>query len=290
MTKKDECSNLRKMLLYNYYKNLATQVFVWENLPRGIESRHIEEFLFEYTQVAFYKHKDYGLICLPCSYSGKINIYGDPTRVFVFSINGELNDDMETDEVVRILDNPHLVNIKQYVNHYVEMMNDVQKCKRANLRKQIKPYYIVATEKNKNTVKTIVDDYTNGEDVVIIDKNLSDGDFDGLKLLSANVEYLVDKLRIEEKACEYDLLTFLGINNNNVEKKERMLVNEVDSNNEFLLLNLGIRFKQRIIAVNEINERYGLNVKVSINRDYLSMFINEEEECNGEVDNRVEEN
>lgn len=288
MSKKNICFETRKMLLYKYYKNLATQIFVWEGLPIGIESRHIEEFLFEYSQVAFYKHKDYGLICLPCSYSGELNIYGDPTELFVFSLNGKITETLKTDKTVRILDNPHLVNIKQYVNYYVEIMNDVQKCKRANLRKQVKPYYIVATEKNKQTVKSIVDDYSKGEDVVIVDKNLSDGDFDGLKLLSANVEYIVDKLRIEEKACEYDLLTFLGINNNNIEKKERMLSNEVDSNNEFLLLNLGIRFNQRILAVKEINERYGLNVKVSINSDYLSNFI-DMEVYNGKIHNRVEE-
>lgn len=286
--KREICSLKREQLLFNYYKSLAIQVFVWENLPNGIESRYIEEFLFEHTQVAFVNDKNLGFICLPCSNYSGLNIYGEPTKLWVYSLNGKYEKSIEIDDCVRILDNPLVFNIKNYVNHYVTMMNDVQLCKRANLRKQVKPYFVVSTETNRLSVESIVDDYESGEDVVIIDKNLSDDNFDGFKLLTTNVEYIVDKLRVEEKACEYDLLTFLGINNNNLEKKERMLTDEVNSNNEYLMLNLAIRFNQRLRAVEKINEKYGLDVKVSINKDYLSNFIKEDNY--GSMVNRIEEN
>ena len=59
-----------------------------------------------------------------------------------------------------------------------------------------------------------------------------------------------------------ELLTFLGINNHNVQKAERLLVDEVNANNDFILVNLDHMYDEREKAVKEINEKFGLNIKV----------------------------
>ena len=46
--------------LYNRYKLLALNMFKWENLPEGIQSKNIEKILYENGQGVFYKNKDYG--------------------------------------------------------------------------------------------------------------------------------------------------------------------------------------------------------------------------------------
>lgn len=262
----------RRALLYALYKNLATNVFKWEGLPNGIESRHVENFLYEHGQVGFYDDKNLGLICLPISNSGRLNIYGDPTKFYIYSKNGEYNKTVEADKLIRCMDNPNLVPTKEYVNYYVQEMLDIETAIRANLRKQVKPYFAIATDKNRYTVKSIIDDYENGEDVVIIDKSLGEDGFDGLKLLSANVEYLVDKLRAEEKSRESALLTYLGVSNVNLEKKERLITDEVNGNDEFVNLNLSIRAKGRIDAMVKLQEKYP-EVKCVLNIEYLQKFF-----------------
>ena len=57
-------------------------------------------------------------------------------------------------------------------------------------------------------------------------------------------------------------MTWLGLNNANTEKKERLIVDEVNSNNMHILMNLDLEFKNREKACEEINKRYGLNIKV----------------------------
>lgn len=259
-------------MLFLLYKNLATNVFKWEGLPNGIESRHIENFLFEHGQVGFYNDENLGMICLPISNSGELNIYGDPTKFYMYSKNGNYSKTIPSDKVIRCMDNPNLVPTKLYVNYYVQEMLDIETAIRANLRKQVKPYFAIATDKNKYTVKSIIDDYENGEDVVIIDKTLGEDGFDGLKLLTANVEYLVDKLRAEERSRESALLTYLGVSNVNMEKKERLITDEVNGNEEFVNLNLSIRAKGRIDAMVELQKIYP-EVKCVLNMEYLEQFF-----------------
>ena len=56
-------------------------------------------------------------------------------------------------------------------------------------------------------------------------------------------------------------MTFLGLNNN-FEKKERLLTNEVDSNNQFIETNIEIQYKNRLIAQDYLNSKFGWNCKV----------------------------
>ena len=59
---------------YNQFTLLALNMFEWENLPDGIETRHIEKPLIEFGCSFFYNDDDYGFVCLPCTITGS-NIY-----------------------------------------------------------------------------------------------------------------------------------------------------------------------------------------------------------------------
>ena len=65
---------------------------------------------------------------------------------------------------------------------------------------------------------------------------------------------------------ERELLTFLGINNT-LEKKERLIVDETNSNNQFIKMASDIGFKQRQLACEQMNEMFGLNVQVVETQD-----------------------
>ena len=49
---------------------------------------------------------------------------------------------------------------------------------------------------------------------------------------------------------------------NNFEKKELLLVDEVNSNNDFIDRNVELMYRQRQIACKQMNEKFGWNVKV----------------------------
>ena len=53
-------------------------------------------------------------------------------------------------------------------------------------------------------------------------------------------------------------MTFYGINNINVEKRERLVTGETNSNNEVINLNLMSYLAPRKLACKQFNEKFGL--------------------------------
>ena len=87
---------------YNQFTLLALNMFEWENLPEGIETRHIEKPLIEFGYSFFYNDDEYGFVCLPCSITG-FNIYNEPTKV---TINNQIiHKTLNVDDGVLILNN-----------------------------------------------------------------------------------------------------------------------------------------------------------------------------------------
>ena len=75
-------NNTTFLKYYNQFTLLALNMFQWENLPEGIETRHIERPLIEFGYTFFYNDPDYGHVCLPCTITG-FNIYNEPTKVTI---------------------------------------------------------------------------------------------------------------------------------------------------------------------------------------------------------------
>ena len=98
-------------------------------------------------------------------------------------------------------------------------------------------------------------------------------------VLNTSSPYLLDKLQQQKRELFNELLSFLGINNNNVEKRERLIVDEVNANNEFILVNLEHMYEERKKACDLINAKFGTNIEVKKREVYLD----------GELHDRTEE-
>ena len=59
-----------------------------------------------------------------------------------------------------------------------------------------------------------------------------------------------------------ECLTTLGINNANTEKRERLITDEVEANNEMIEICSDVMLKAREEACKRINNMFGLNIKV----------------------------
>lgn len=250
--------------LFNHYKNIATNLYRWEGLPHGIESRHIEEALFNKGQVFFADVNDdvlgfSGFIALPCSSAGALNFYGDPTK---FQVMGHrFSKTLNADEGVRILNNDSATPTIYHITHYVDRMEQIDSIIQQNLKQQRYPYIIGATRNNEFTMKNIMRDIENGEEAIFVDKTLTEEGKLGIQALQTNTPYLVDKLMVYRNELEKELLTFLGLNST-IQKKERLLVDETNANNSQIEMNLDLGYKQRELACELINEKFGLDVKV----------------------------
>lgn len=262
--------------LYDYYKMLALNMFTWENLPETMNSRYIENALYEHGLCLVNNDKDMGLISVPCSYGANMNINGESTEVITSGYNYiKTIKYINNDECTLIRNNDLAKATRDYISNYAERMLEVEMCIRANINQQKFPWFINASEKTKKALEIIFDKVDNFEPFILANREIMGEN--PLEVLTMSTPYVADKLNQYKYELEREILTFLSLNNN-FEKKERLLTDEINSNNDFINTNAMLMYKNRLQACKEINEKFGLNVRVLPNKDMISKYYSEEEE------------
>ena len=269
--------------LTKYYQMLALNRYKWENLPNGIESRYIEQMLYDNGECAMFDHPNLGLCVLRSSSRENLNIYGEPTKLTLTGFNEHRT--VMMDECVRILNNDLGLPTLQNIVYYARRMAEIDDIIMQNLRQQRVPYLFATDENNSFSMKSLYDRMYQGEPAIFIDKEMLKGEPENIMVIPTTAPYLVDKLQIQKQEMERELLTFLGINNT-LEKKERLLVDETNSNNQFIKMASDIGYKQRQLACQKMNEMFGLNISVKETQDEMKQeVVNDGELYDGNTSN-----
>lgn len=282
--------NIHSGRVQHHLSNIARSRYEWENLPKGLESRHIESALFHNGQAFFFNDENYGLMCLPASSIGNFNPYGDPTSIKVQGIG--YSKTLNIDEGVRIMDNVELVPPLLMINYYSSLITKIETTINKNLKQQRYPYIIPTSSETERTMKKMYEKLMSDDvddEALFVDKRLDINGDSLIKVLKTDAPFILDKLQLFKNDVISEVLTFLGINNGNTDKKERLIVDEVNSNNAYILLNLELPYRLRKKACDEINKKYGLNITVKkviedVN-DYIhdDLSTNKEGDDNGEI-------
>lgn len=282
--------NIHSGRVQHHLSNIARSRYEWENLPKGLESRHIESALFHNGQAFFFNDENYGLMCLPASSIGNFNPYGDPTSIKVQGIG--YSKTLNIDEGVRIMDNVELVPPLLMINYYSSLITKIETTINKNLKQQRYPYIIPTSSETERTMKKMYEKLMSDDvddEALFVDKRLDINGDSLIKVLKTDAPFILDKLQAFKTQVIAEVLSFLGINNGNTEKRERLIVDEVNSNNAYILLNLQLPYQLRQKACDEINKKYGLNITVKkviedVN-DYIQddLSTNKEGDDNGEI-------
>lgn len=259
--------------LFYHFRNIALNLYKWENLPEGIESRYIEQRLFDNGQVFFTKDKTLGWLALSCNNSTNLNVYGEPTEVRVHGYGFSQNYNVE--DGVRILNNDSALATIKHIDWYAKRMAHIESVMLQNLQQQRVPYFIGTSKETELSVKNMMDNVLTGESAIYMDTEKLKDISNNLVVFPTQAPYLLDKLQQERYELERELLTFLGINTT-IEKKERLLVDETNANNGFIEMSLDLGLKQRQLACERINAKYNLNVRVVATMHEITPQISDE--------------
>jgi Phage Connector (GP10). len=86
-------------------------------------------------------------------------------------------------------------------------------------------------------------------------------------VLKTDAPFIADKLYVLKTQIWNEALTFLGINNVNITKKERLLNDEVNRNQGGTIASRYSRLVMRQKACEEINKMFGTNISVDYRED-----------------------
>lgn len=242
------------------FKCLALDVFEWENLPPLMESRYIEQALFNNGQVVFLQDNELGFLALDGSPINRLNVYGEPT---VWNVHGIAFNKIVTDKEDAVVIKNNLVRMptRMYIENYSRRISEVERTIETNIHNQKFPYIVRVDQKNLLTMKNIYSQAEENEPIIYADKSL---DVDSFGVFPTLAPFVADKLTDQKNSLMNEVLTFLGINNANVDKKERLIVDETNANNEFIRKNVEHMLKCRQEACEKINQIFGLNISVKV--------------------------
>ena len=260
---------------YNRLSLLARVRYEWENLPNNIDERWIEKYLYYYGQCLFFMDDNLGLMVAKCNLSGTLNNYDEHTHLTPFGTNYKGKSLRVGKECVLIRNNDDCIPTMPTIQLYAFKLANISRTADVNIHAQKTPQLILCNEKQRLTMKTVLNKVNDFEYAVFGDKNL---DIDGITTLNLNAPVVFDKLELQKHATWNECMTFLGINNANQDKRERLVDDEVQANNEQVEYNAQIGLKTRQMACKQINELYGTNISVKMRKLDTRLLLESQEE------------
>lgn len=263
---------------YNRLELLAKSVFKWENLPKGMNERWIEDFLFDQGKCVFYEDSKRGFMVAECTQDGNLNNYGDPTKVTPAGIDVDSTPLTVGKDCILVRNNDKMLNTKNTLMLFAYRLAEISRTIDVNITAQKTSVLVATTEKQRLTLKNIYVQWNGNEPVIYGDKQF---DPESIKVLKTDAPVVFPDLQQQKLAIWNEALTFLGINNANTEKRERLITEEVSANNEHIDLSADCFLKAREKAAEEINALFGCKISVRKRKEG-------EEICNPDIQNTSE--
>lgn len=245
--------------LYNSLKLTAINLFEWDNLPNKIPARFIELSLYRYGLVGFYKDDSLGLVCAKVTQGGQLNHYDEPTSWEVISNNGMLRGNIKAANICILRNNNVELPTKLITQYYTDKIYKIERTIDVNINSCKTPVIVKCDESQRLTLKNLFREYDEGIPIIYGTKDL---DLDGIDVLNLNPQYYAQNLKDLVKTYINEYYTILGVNNSNIDKKERLVSDEVNANNEVIEIMSRTMLETRQLFCKEFNEKFNTNIQV----------------------------
>lgn len=257
---------------YDYLTSLAYQLFTWQGLPDSVDPRYLEMMLHEYGYVGFVYDDTLGYIVTSGTLSGRKNHYLLPTT---FTANSpqyqqtfkifNYNDMAGDDKGVVIYNNDLHMPTTPSIRLFAADLTENKMIMNVNRNAQKTPVLITANDGTRLSLENIYLQYKGNTPVIVANENF---DPDSIKVHKTDAPFILDKLNEHKNVIWNEAMTYLGIKNTNQAKKERMITDEAEGNNEQITASANIYLKARQEACERINQLYpDLNVSVDMRGD-----------------------
>lgn len=260
-----------------YLMQKAISVFKWD-LPETWDRDYFLYTLYGYGYCAIINTEEYGVIPQWGALGG-FNVFYRPTYVIITNplIKGVKQPKIGIDCTMIKLQ-PDYGSITDLVNYYADMLALCAESVGINMiNSHVSTVFPATNKTTAESYKKMYDKIASGEPAVVVDKNLfSDTGEASWQPFQANLQqnYIADKILADMRKIEAMFDTDIGIpNNENQNKKERLIVDEVNANNvetmtrcEFWLDELkNACMKAREMFDIELSVDWRVNPKININ-------------------------
>lgn len=264
----------------NWLTELAISMFKWKNLPETVDARYIEMQLFLTGAMVYFNDEVIGDLCLNCLSQGRMDVYGYPIIRRAYSAYNNYQRLLKPNNSVIIYNNYMRTNSVLDVQMYARRLYNIDRIIDVNVNAQKTPVLVRASEKQRMTMMQLYMQYDGNEPFIFGDKDL---DLNSLAVLKTDAPYVADKLYALKTEIWNEALTHLGISNVNINKKERLITNEVSRTQGGTIASRYSRLDSRQEATEKINKMFGHDIEVDY-RDELQLLDNLDYNEDGNID------
>lgn len=267
-----DLNNASYIQYYDRLTELSISMFEWRNLPDTVDPRFLELTLFANGMAVFFKDEVEGYLALQCAISGPLNVYRIPIRRRAYAVNG-YNRELDDKNSVIIYNNMLHKNSMLDVRMFARELYNLDRAISVNANAQKTPILLRCTENERLTVENLYMNYDGNKPVIFGDKGLNPN---ALSVLKTDAPYVADKLYTLKTQKWNEALTYLGISNVNITKRERLITDEVTRNQGGTIASRYSRLESRRKACDQINKMFGLNVQCDYREDFQEIVDAEE--------------
>lgn len=248
-----EAYYMRKML------TLAENVFLFDNLNPYIDIAYLNKELVRRGSIAFFMDEVLGLLALPFTNLGSLDVYGRPTTIQVQGLNGYIRT-LRPDEYVILYDNngryPLILDIIQLAKRMAIATRVID----INIFQQKTPRIWKTSSNKLVSVRDLLNKIDSFDESVLGYDNI---DIDDIESVLSPAPYVADKIDLHKDIIWSEFLSLIGVANLSIQKGERLIKDEVKASMGTTIAGRFSRFEPRKKAVEEINKKFGLNIEVS---------------------------
>ena len=270
---------------YDRLTELSISMFEWRNLPETVDPRFLELTLFANGMAVFFKNDADEYLALQCAISGPLDVYRIPIKRRAYAING-FNQELDNTDSVIIYNNMLHKNSMLDVRMFARELYNLDRAISVNANAQKTPILIRCTENERLSLENLYMNYDGNKPVIYGDKQLNPN---ALAVLKTDAPYVADKLYTLKTQKWNEALTYLGISNVNITKRERLITDEVTRNQGGTIASRYSRLESRRQACKQINEMFKLNIQCDYREDYQEI-VDAEDSDSINVDERDEVN
>lgn len=270
------------------YKNkmlsLAYNVFQFKNLDPYIDMSKVNMTLFQTGSIAFfYDEVAKKLMAMPYSIVGSLDYYGRPQAIRPLPYFGAYNRTLYAakKEFVIMWDNMAHIPLYPDLIASAKRMAQIKRAIDINVAQQNTNRYWKTTEEKKLSLERALQQVDSNVNAVITYDDLDLNEIGGILAVAP---FVADKLNDAKKEEWSEFLETIGITSNVVNKKERLITDEVFTSMGGTIAARYNRYESRRKAVELINEYFNQNIEVEFYDGLPSTIKNPDDFLNEEND------
>lgn len=253
---------------------IAISVFDWSGMPDTVDTRYLELAFFTYGKVCAFED-EVGILTLPFNPDANFSIYGNPTKAEVYSPYNAFHRSVTAKDSAFGFNNMIRTNSIDMSRLFALRLYNIDRIIDVNANSLKSPVIITCDEEQRLALLNLFKEVDGNAPVIFGSKNI---DLRAIAALNLNTNYFGDKLTELKTNIWNEMLTYNGVPNVSINKRERLVSDEVNRGMGGTLACRYSKLKARQLFADEINRMFGLDVQVGFIKDPEDQDDFEEEE------------